>query len=255
MLKVRPEEAVGRYFDESRKQIIKLTKGNRYVNKNWIQSKYIVFGFIFLMMVYVLNHNERFVIDSSAPVWHHYQPFKWWLLPHALASACALLLGPMQFSDRLRRRYTKLHRILGRVYVAGVLISSPLGAFIQYRFDEQAGMSRSFTIATVVEATLWMLTTAIGLGFALKGKIQQHRQWMTRSYAIAIVFLEVRVIYGLGGWHSFAIIEMILWACVAFSLLCADIAIYWRDLWPTRTATVKAAPVVRSGQVASSDSL
>jgi hypothetical protein len=74
-------------------------------------------------MAFVLNHNERFVIHSNDPIWNHYQSFKWWLLPHAVAGACALFLGPMQFSDRLRRRYTKLHRVVGRVYVAGVLIA------------------------------------------------------------------------------------------------------------------------------------
>jgi uncharacterized membrane protein len=161
-----------------------------------------VFGFIFLMMAYVLNHNERFLINSSDPVWKHYQTFKWWLLPHGMAGVCALLLGPMQFSDRLRRRYTKLHRVVGRVYVAGALIGAPLGAFIQYRFDERLGDSRSFTIATVVDASLWILTTTIALAFALRGKIQHHRQWMTRSYAVAIVFLEVRVVSGLGGWDN-----------------------------------------------------
>jgi hypothetical protein len=74
--------------------------------------------------------------------------------------------------------------------------------FIQYRFDERLGVSRSFTIATIVDASLWMLTTAIALVFALNGKIQHHRQWMTRSYAVAIVFLESRVIAGLGGWEN-----------------------------------------------------
>jgi uncharacterized membrane protein len=163
------------------------------------------------MMAYVLNHNERFVIHSNDPMWNHYQSFKWWLLPHVLMGACALFLGPMQFSDRLRLRYTKLHRVVGRVYVAGVLIAEPLGAFIQYRFDERLGVSRSFTIATIVDASLWMLTTAIALVFALNGKIQQHRQWMTRSYAVAIVFLESRVIAGLGGWENPVNGETIIW--------------------------------------------
>src|SRR3954468_17221114 len=112
------------------------------------KPKYFVFGFIFLMMAYVLNHNERFLINGNDPAWPHYQTFKWWLLPHGLAAACALLLGPMQFSDRLRKRYTKLHRVVGRIYVAGALIGAPLGAYIQYRFDEPAGASRSFSIAS-----------------------------------------------------------------------------------------------------------
>jgi hypothetical protein len=87
------------------------------------------------MMAYVLTHNERFLIHSNDRIWKHYQTFKWWLLIHVVAGTCALILAPMQFSDRLRRRYTKLHRVMGRVYVAGALIASPLGAFIQYRFE------------------------------------------------------------------------------------------------------------------------
>jgi len=216
------------------------------MSKNWFRPKNVVFGFIFLMMVYVLNHNERFVIDSSDPIWNHYQTFKWWLLPHGVAGACSLLLGPMQFSDRLRRRSAKLHRIVGRVYVVGVLIAAPLGVFIQHRFDERLGMSRSFTLATIVDATLWMLTTLIALAFALRGKIQQHSQWMTRSYAVAIVFLEVRVVYGIGGWSNTAVAETILWACLALSLAFADMAIHWRELRTTRCAAPKAIPTIHS---------
>jgi uncharacterized membrane protein len=200
-----------------------------------LRSKYIIFGFIFLMMAYVLNHNERFLINAADPAWMHYQTFKWWLLPHGLAAACALLLGPMQFSDRLRRRYTRLHRVVGRFYVAGAVIGAPLGAFIQYRFDEKLGDSRGFSIATVVDASIWMLTTLIALAFALKRKIPQHRQWMTRSYAVAIVFLEVRVVGGLGGWDaSNTAMETIVWTCIALSLLFADIVIQWQDLRPVR---------------------
>jgi uncharacterized membrane protein len=212
-----------------------------------LRSKYVVFGFIFLMMAYVLNHNERFLVDSTDAAWKHYQTFKWWLLPHAMAAACALLLGPMQFSDRLRRRYTKLHRVVGRIYVAGALIGAPLGVFIQYRFDERLGDSRSFTVATMVDATLWTVTTAIALSFALRGKITQHRQWMTRSYAVALVFLEVRVVSGLGGWDdSSATTEKIIWACVALSLLFADIAIQWQDLRPGRAEAARAIPAGRA---------
>ena len=83
------------------------------MNKSWLRAKYVVFGFIFLMMAYVLNHNEGFVIHPSDPIWNHYQAFKWWLLPHGVAGTCTLVLAPMQFSDRLRHRYTKLHRVMG----------------------------------------------------------------------------------------------------------------------------------------------
>ena len=205
------------------------------------RSKYLLFGFIALMIAYVLRHNEHFLIDAKDPVWRHYQPFKWWLLPHGLAGACALLLGPMQFSDRLRQRFAKLHRVVGRFYIAGVFVAGPLGFYIQ-RFQERSGEPRSFSVAAAVDATLWMLTTGIALGFILKGKVQQHRQWMTRSFAIALVFLEVRVILGVSGWEALgtAVAETVVWVCLAFAILLADVVLQWQELQRTRSVLTKA---------------
>ncbi len=206
-----------------------------------LRARYFVWTVIGFMMIYVLIHNESFLIDSAHPVWQHYQPFKWWLLPHGLAGACALLLGPMQFFDKLRQRYTKLHRVVGRIYVTGALIAAPLGFYIQF-YEERLGGTRSFSLAAATDALLWMTTTAVAFMFALRGRIQQHRQWMTRSYAVAIVFLEVRVITGIAGWDDKpAIVEAVVWICVAFSLLLADIVLQWQDFRRSRPAIAKAA--------------
>jgi uncharacterized membrane protein len=214
---------------------------------SWLRPKYLLFGFIGLMLAYVLPHDESFLVNLKDPVWHHFEPFKWWLLPHGLAGACALLLGPMQFSDRLRRRYTKLHRVVGRVYVAGVCIAGPLGFYIQH-FQERTGGTRSFSIAAGVDATLWLVTTLVAFFFILKGKVQQHRQWMTRSLAVALVFLEVRVIIGLTGWEKLgpAAVETVVWGCLAFSVLLGDIVIQWQELRRSRPVISTAPAVVRS---------
>lgn len=193
----------------------------------WLRPKYLLFALIGMMIAYVIGHNERFLIDPADPIWDHYEPFKWWLLPHGLAGACALFLAPMQFSDRLRARAPKLHRVAGRIYVGSVfLVVAPLGAYIQY-FEERLGFTRSFTIAAVVDAILLMSTTAIGFYFILRRRVQQHRQWMTRSYAVALVFFEVRLISGVFGLDDAgpAVGELIVWICLAFSLLLADIVL------------------------------
>jgi len=201
-----------------------------------IRPKYLLLAFIGLMVAYVLRHNESFLINRADPVWQHYHPFRWYLLPHALAGTCALLLGPLQFSDRLRQRFTKFHRVVGRIYIAGALIVAPLGAYIQF-FEERMGGPRSFSIAALVDAILLMLTTAIAFTFILNGKVQQHRQWMTRSFAVALVFLEVRVVGGITGWDkSPAAIETIVWSCLAFSLLSADIVLQVQELRCSRPA-------------------
>ena len=204
---------------------------------SWVRSKYLLFGFIGLMLAYVLGHNESFLIHPNDPVWKHYQPFKWWLLPHGLAGACAILLGPMQFSDRLRKRYTRVHRVVGRIYVAGAFIVAPLGTYIQY-FEERMGGPRSFSVAAAVDALLLMVTTGIAFAFILQGKVQQHRQWMTRSFAVALVFLEVRLVGGVTGWdNSLGATETIVWCCLAFSLLFADVVLQLQELHRLRPKT------------------
>lgn len=208
-----------------------------------IRAKYLVFAFVALMLVYVIAHNESFLIHAKDPIWQHYHPFRWWLLPHGLAGACALLLAPMQFSDRLRRRYAKLHRVVGRIYVAGAFIVAPLGAYIQY-FQERMGAPRSFSIAGLVDALLLMITTGIAFAFILNGKVEQHRQWMTRSFAVALVFLEGRAIGGITGWDKLgiAVAETIVWSCLAFSVLSADIVLQIQALQRSR----KTLPLARS---------
>lgn len=209
-----------------------------------IRPKYVLFTVVGLMIAYVIYHNESFLVHPNHPVWQHYHPFRWWLLPHGLAGACAILLGPLQFSDRLRARYTKMHRVIGRIYIFGAMVVAPLGAYIQW-YEERTGATRSFTIAAAVDAALLMITTGIAFAFILQGKVQQHRQWMTRSFAVALIFVEVRVILGLTGWEKLGphMVETVVWACVGFSVLVGDIVLQVQEALRTRQVPVRAHAV------------
>jgi hypothetical protein len=144
----------------------------------------------------------------------------------------------------LRQHFTKLHRVIGRINVFGAMFVAPLGIYLQY-FNERIGGPRSFTLAATVDAALLMITTGIAFYFAYKRKIQQHRQWMTRSFAVAIVFLEVRLISGFGGWDdNVKATETIVWICLGFSLLAADIVLQVQEMLRTRPA-VRAQAAAR----------
>jgi uncharacterized membrane protein len=205
-----------------------------------LRPKYLLFGVIGVMFLWVLTHSERFLLDPADGEWMHIQSFKWWLLPHAIAGACALILGPMQFSDRLRQRFIGAHRAVGRLYVTGVFIAAPLGVYIQY-LNEPLGFARSFTIETVFQAGLWMLTTGIAFAFILQGKVQQHRQWMTRSFGTGpLIFLEVRVIFSVFNVTDPHSIEIVVWACTASSLFVADLVLQVQEILRMRPRTAKA---------------
>lgn len=206
-----------------------------------LNAKYVVFSMIAVMSLYVLYHNERFLVDPEHPVWQHYESFKWWLLPHGIFGAIMLLLAPFQFSDRIRQRFTRSHRIIGRLYVVGVLVCAPLGAYIQYH-QESIGAPRSFTILGVVDAFMLMGTTAFAFLFAYKRKIALHRQWATRSYSVALVFITGRFVMGVTGWEALGveIVQAIIWSCLALSVPLADVALHWRELRSTVTVPVKS---------------
>ena len=186
------------------------------------RAKTMLFALIGVMYVYVLYNVEGFLFNKSEPEWAHIAPFQMWLLPHGLAAAFALFLGPFQFSERLRRKYVIVHKTMGYLYIAGCYIGAPLGIYIQW-FEEKMGtFSHSFTIATVMDAAIWMFATTMALIMIRTKRMQQHRQWMIRSFACALIFLEVRAIMVFFQLPE-AAVEAVVWACVAAAFPVADL--------------------------------
>jgi hypothetical protein len=206
-----------------------------------LNAKYVTFSLIALASAYVMYHNERFVVQPSNPAWQHFAPFKWWLLPHAIFGTIVLVFAPFQFSERIRQRFVKVHRVMGRLYVAGALGLAPLGAYIQY-FQERFGAPRSFTVLGIVDAAMLMGATSLAFLFAVKRKIPLHRQWATRSYAIALVFIGGRFVLGITGWETMGIevVQAIIWACLALSVPLADVSLHWREIRAALTVPAKA---------------
>ena len=77
------------------------------------------------------------------------------------------------------------------------------------------GAARSFTIETVIQSSALMIATGLGCYFALKCQFTYHRQWMIRSYVVALTFIEISVILGVFGldraldWH---VLQTVAWS-------------------------------------------
>ena len=202
------------------------------------RAKTLLFAGIALLYAYVIITTESFLWDKTSPEWTHIEPFKTILLPHGLVAALALLLGPFQFSERLRRKYALVHKTIGYLYITGCYLGAPVGAYIQW-FQERLGESRNFTIAGIADAALWMFATTMALIFIRQRKIQQHRQWMIRSFSCALIFLEVRAIVVL-----FHIppqqIEIVVWCCIAAAFPVADLVLQTDELLRQRARRATA---------------
>jgi len=205
---------------------------------NW--PKYAFFAVVGVMAVFVLWNNERFLLDPKASEWTRYEPIRWHLLPHGLAGALALGLGALQFSSRVRR-HRRIHRLTGKLYIAGVFIAGPMAIWMAFV------TSPWFMIPfTITQAGVWMLFTGIAYVFIRRREIAWHREWMVRSYAIPLNFLEGRVIMAAPPLADAGIDAIVLvnWACLVLTLVATEVVLQWPRLFPRSTAEPRSEPAV-----------
>ncbi len=170
--------------------------------------------------------DERFLIVPSDHEWVHIAPFQGKLLIHGLLGATALLIGPFQFSDRLRARRPKLHRWMGRIYVGAIFISAPLAAWIGFHYEEPITAPEQ-----IAQGGFWFLCTFMALLCALKRQFLVHKVWMMRSYGMCLVFVASRVpdIWGFRWTDEF--LAHTLWWLIAVALIGPDLILTSRALW------------------------
>jgi len=190
-----------------------------------------------LMTIFVWFNRDHMLLDANSPLRQRYAPIPWLMLAHGIPGALALLLGVFQFSSRLRQRYLQVHRWMGRTYVASVAISAPIAVAVAVALPLP-----TLTMASVIQATGWVLTTATALYCVRTGRIQQHREWMMRSYPFAMVFVVVRVILAIPAVERTGELGVatVVWTVLATACFLPSFVIAWQSLASSRPKPAKA---------------
>ena len=198
--------------------------GSRFKTALWIS--------LGLTTLFVLITSEVLLVTDYS-MYHAYRlqviADRQLLIPHSLCGVLALLVGPLQFSSRLRTRYLKFHRVLGRVYVVSVFIGAFTGIAL--------AAGRPGLPGTSMQAAAWMVCTTAAFITARNRHIVQHRQWMARSYAVTFTFVSSRVLnlwprYWSHLGDTFSAVGVI--AFTLASLLIVDLGLSWRELTTRR---------------------
>jgi uncharacterized membrane protein len=151
------------------------------------------------------------------------------LIPHTLAGIFALLIGPINFSSRIRQRHLKLHRVLGRIYFFSVLVGASTGVAL--------ASGRPGFPGTSMQAAAWVVCTTAAVITARNRHFTQHRQWMARSYAVTFTFVSSRVLNLWPRYWSHLGDSLSAVGVIAFtlaSLLIVDLGINWQELTTRR---------------------
>jgi len=192
-----------------------------------LSAKHAWFFVLGAMTLFILYHDERFIFFHKSGTWKYFYPVRWKLFVHALGGATALVLGASQFSTRLRRWRPSLHRLLGRFYIGGVLVSAPMAVYLSFTHG-----LRILSVEVTVQASLWVVTALMALLAARNRSFQVHEQWMMRSYAVTLIFVISRIVFELPGLSGMSDVsaEHVLWILIICALLVPQLIINWRSL-------------------------
>jgi uncharacterized membrane protein len=185
-----------------------------------------------LTTLFVIITSEVFLV-ADYPMYHAYRlqviADRHFLIPHTICGTVALLAGPVQFSSRIRQRYLRFHRVLGRMYVISVFIGALTGIAL--------ATGRPGLPGTSMQAAAWIVCTTAAFITARNRQILQHRQWMARSYAVTFTFVSSRVLNLWPRYWSHLGDTLAGFGVAAFtlaSLLFVDLALNWRELTTRR---------------------
>jgi uncharacterized membrane protein len=185
-----------------------------------------------LTVLFVFITSELLLV-TDYPMYHAYRlqviADRHLLIPHTLAGIFALLIGPINFSSRIRQRHHQLHRILGRIYVLSVFVGSFTGIAL--------AAGRPGLPGTSMQAAAWMVCTTAAFITARNRQIAVHRQWMARSYAVTFTFVSSRVLNLVPAYWSHLGDVLAAVGVIAFtlaSIVLVDLGLNWHELTTRR---------------------
>ncbi len=108
---------------------------------------------------------------------------------HVFSSCLVLLAGFTQFNGNILKRLPKVHRVCGYVYLLTVLFVSGPAAWWMALYANGGFAAR---VSFVLQASLWLIFTALAWWFALSKRWLLHGAFLYRSYALALAAISLR---------------------------------------------------------------
>ena len=140
---------------------------------------------IWMSLQYFDNETSGIVEGKEAASYLLYRVL---LLAHISMGMVAIATGPFQLMKKLRR--SPVHKILGYIYAASILVSGLAGLAIA-RFAMGGFISATgFTILSLV----WITTTILGVYYIVSDDPVRHRRWMLRSIACTFATITQRTL-------------------------------------------------------------
>jgi hypothetical protein len=148
---------------------------------------------LFLLCVdVVVVVSPYLTFDPAAYLSEQREPYlrvEFFLGVHVLSGILALLVGPFQFVGRIRRRFLRMHRFLGAVYISSATALGLTGLVLAPTAYTGLVAVLGFTFLDL--AMLFTTWTAVRMVAARR--IGEHRRWMIRSFSLILAGVMLRL--------------------------------------------------------------
>ena len=176
----------------------------------------------FLISVYALLFLVFDVVNAS-PLKDKIQLSAIAMYSHIIGGSIALFIGAFQLNKSFRNKHLSRHKLLGKIYVASVLVSGFAGLYMATK--AMGGQVASYGFGTL--SIFWLATVIMAYLRIRQGDTKAHRQWMILNYSLTCAAITLRLYLPLFPW-LFNIDFLtgyiaISWACWVPNLLIAGI--------------------------------
>jgi hypothetical protein len=166
-----------------------------------------------------------------------YWPRRYGLLAHIGGGTVALLAGPVQLWLGETRSALAWHRKIGTLYLIGVAV----GAAAAFYLSITTPLGWIFATGLFMLAIAWTVTTGMAYVAIRRRAIEQHREWMIRSYVVTLAFVVFRAVVAAltvadVGSHPERI-ALAAWLCWAVPLLLLEPCLQWKRVRRAAAAT------------------
>lgn len=152
--------------------------------------------------------------------------YKYSFYLHIFAGMFCITAALTQFSSYILKRRTALHIWMGKIYVLVVMvIGAPTGMYMSFF----AKGSMAERLLFMFMALFWFYSTIRGLQTIKQKKVLVHKNWMIRSYSMAMTAVTFRIyhiafyLFGVDHLHNY---EISLWISVLGNMLVAESIIF-----------------------------
>ena len=123
------------------------------------------------------------------------------MLMHTTMGAFAIALGPFQFINGIRRRFPAAHRMMGKIYLVGAVLSMIAGiGYLSSTAFQAVYSGTPFAIALysldiAVLYTAWLAYSAIR-----RRDVMRHQAWMAFNFGLLFATPLLRILWVVFAW-------------------------------------------------------